>query len=760
MIATPTVVFALSVLNLLLCAGGLLFVYFDWNAARRREYLYLYFTEEKPSYDYFAAARRRRTQYTRLLMAFGVLTIRQFLSLIVTASVFQGGAWDSWMSWWSSGVSDPSIRLATNIWPWLGVLETIGLALLGYALLHEWRMRETEGSKLPLQILSVVAAAASILALLYTSGLLGPNAHSIMSWATLILRVALLGFLLFTLRARAAEKEVAGLLVFPATTITVALGVWLVMLSAGDLLHNPALYPLGLFVATAMLVGSIARGTLNDYEAMELSRHRLGRERGVIFTFLKRLGEAFTTDVEVDQVLGIILESALETTEASAGAIYLFNADKSELDPRVVLNFFPPLYLEAGGSLNERRTEDLEEQMRDQRFMPGEGVIGEVAASGHAQLIEDARAQKILLGTTTEYMRNRSMLIVPLRVRDEMLGVMAVLNKQRGSFGLDDKSLLQTLADQASLSINNALLTVEVAAQERLRRDLQIARDIQQRLLPERCPIVEGFQIAARGTSAMEVGGDYYDFFWVDDDHLGIVVADVSGKGVYAALVVAMIRSAFRTQAPNNYDVRDVLSRVNTFISEDLRRDMFVTCVYGILEVSTKQFTWARAGHETLLFAHSDHTVEMRSPEGFALGIIGAPEFSDLLEVETIQMQPGDRLLMFTDGLTEAMNSEGEEFGMDRVLESLGVPSETLNFEVTKGQGAEAAALATKNLTKAPARKKPKVSSNGIFGEEKDCKPAQEQEISEMKHLEAAVEEHVGDAPQSDDLTIVYLAAV
>ncbi len=759
MIATPTVVFALSVLNLLLCAGGLLFVYFDWNAARRREYLYLYFTEEKPSYDYFAAARRRRVQYTRLLMAFGFLAIHQFLSLIVTASVFQGAAWETWMKWWADGTAAPGIALATNIWPWLGVLETIGLALLGYALLHEWRMRENEGSKLPLQILSVVAATAGIMALLYTSGLLGEGAHAIMSWATLILRVGLLGFLLFTLRARAAEKEVAGLLVFSELTISLALGVWLVMLTAGDILHNPAFYPLGLFVAMAILVGSIARGSLNDYESMELSRHRLGRERGVIFSFLKRLGEAFTTDVEVDQILGIILESALDTTEASAGAIYLFNADKTELDPRLVLNFFPPLYAEASSNLSERRTEDLEELMRDQRFMPGEGIIGEVAASGHAQLIADARAQGILLGTTTEYMRNRSMLVVPLRVREEILGVMAVLNKQRGSFGPDDKSLLQTLADQASLSINNAMLTVEVAAQERLRRDLQIARDIQQRLLPEHCPIVDGFEIAARGTSAMEVGGDYYDFFWVDDDHLGIVVADVSGKGVYAALVVAMIRSAFRTQAPDNYDVRDVLNRVNTFISEDLRRDMFVTCVYGILEVSTKKFTWARAGHEALILAHSDHTVEMLSPEGFALGIIGAPEFSELLEVETIQMKSGDRLLMFTDGLTEAMNSDGEEFGMDRVLESLGVPPETLGENSTASHDAATAVIASPPL-KASTRKKPKIVDSGIFGEAAGCQPKREQEIAEMKHLEDAVEQHVGEAPQSDDLTIVYLAAV
>ena len=749
MIATPTVVFALSVLNLLLCAGGLLFVYFDWNAARRREYLYLYFDQEKPSYDYFAAARRRRIQYTRLGLAFSVLLLRQFLSVLATASVFQAEAWDAWQNWWTMGTMAPGVEVGARVWPWLGVLETIGLALLGYALLHEWKRpgRDTP-SRLPLQLLASVAALAGVMALCYTANVFGANGHAVMFWSTLVMRGALLIFLILTLRKRALEKPVAGLLVFPATTLTAALGVWLVALTLGDALHNPALYPVGLFVALALLVGSIARGSLNDYESMELSRHRLGRERGVIFSFLKRLGAAFTTDVEVDQILGIILESALETTEASAGAIYLFDGEKTRLDPRLVLNFFPPLYVNVSGGLSERRTEELQEQMSEQRFAPGEGVIGQVAQSGHAKLIDDVRADEIMLGTTTEYMRNRSMLIVPLRVRDEILGVMAVLNKQRGSFNDDDKSLLQALADQASLSINNAMLTVEVAAQERLRRDLQIARDIQQRLLPEHCPIVPGFEISARGTSAMEVGGDYYDFFWVDEDHLGIVVADVSGKGVYAALVVAMIRSAFRTQAPGNPDVRDVLSRVNTFISEDLRRDMFVTCVYGILEVSTKKFRWARAGHETLLLAHSDHTVEMLSPDGFALGIIGAPEFSDLLEVETIELHPGDRLLMFTDGLTEAMNSSGEEFGMDRVLESLGVPPVALNG-AAKGNG----------RLKEPTTKQIQAADAGIFHDSAGCQPSVASDSSEMQHLEAAVQHHVGDAPQSDDLTIVYLAA-
>lgn len=735
---TPTVVFALSVINLLLTAAGLLFVYFDWNASRRREYLYLYFTEEKPSYDYFAAARRRRIQYTRLLVAFGVLSIRQFLALVLAASVSQVEVWGAYLTWWRGGPLSPGIGLAVALEPWLSLLEVLGLAWLGFALLYDKNDHGKDahgGNMVPALLISGFATLWAIFVLCFMVGAFGKGdqAYTVVHWATLVVRMILLAVFIGILLKRDEKSVARGLLEFNPTTFTVAFVGWMIGSGLSEFSRNPSTYPLGLFFAFALVVGSIAKGTLNDYESLELTRHRIGRERGVIYTFLKRLGAAFTTEVEVDQILKIILESALETTEASAGAIYLLNTKENSLEPRVVLNFFPPLYVDAPYSLSDRRTEELEDEMRAQRFALGEGVIGEVAKSGRGQLISDVRAAGIMLGTTTEYMRNRSMLVVPLRVREETLGVMAVLNKQRGSFAPDDQNLLQALADQASLSINNAMLTVEVAKQERLRRDLQIARDIQQRLLPDHCPTVPGFEIAARGTSALEVGGDYYDFFWVDDDHLGIVVADVSGKGVYAALVVAMIRSAFRTQAPGNPDVRDVLARVNAFISEDLRRDMFVTCVYGILEISTRRFSWARAGHEPILVAHPENNIDVLMPDGFALGLIGSPDFSEMLEVKTIELHSGDRLLMFTDGLTEAMNSQGEEFGMDRILQSF--------CDNTSANGT--------------ANGVPPLGPLGEVG----CDPEPSDEPEEMRHLEEMVLNHVGDAPQSDDLTIVYLVA-
>lgn len=700
---------AFSICKLLLTAAGLLLVFFDWSAARRREFLYIYFNEEKPGFNYFAAARRRRAQYTLLLLAFSILFVSDFFSAIIYAAVSPVQEWTAWLGWWHSNwqVSShlsPAVSLASGLQMWNICLTSLGTFFLALGFLHHPSSEKTTWVDIAARC---YIAVWIVLVMGVLTGMFGLNVYLLSNLSNLLLVLLVtVGVVTFTMNNM---KDIVkpGLLNYDPMILGLSFILLWIGMAARYVLGNPLWTPFFGLIGSVPIVWMVAKGVLNEYEMVEMSRHRLGRERQTVVTFLKRIGSAFTTAMDLKQVLHLILESALETTDAAAGAIYLYNKETQLLEPRDVVNFFPPLYVESACVKSSDRTEILEDEMRHQSFRLGEGILGEVAELGQARIVSDVQAAGIMIGGTAEYLRNRSMLVVPLRIREEPLGVMAVLCKQRGSFENEDRLLLRALADQGAIFINNALLTAEVAQQERLRRDLQIARDIQQRLLPEKCPEVEGYDIAAAGSTATEVGGDYYDFFWIDDTHLGFVVADVSGKGVHAALIAAMMRSIFRTQARGNTDVRSSLAQANGFIGDDLRSDMFVTCIYGILDTEKSTFEWGRAGHEPLIVAHESGETDVFSPNGFALGVVPSPDFDELLEVETLHLKSGDRILMFTDGLTEAMDENEEEFGMQKILDIMNDP--------------------------------------------------QRDGLDNIQMMEREVAEHVGSAAQSDDLTIVYL---
>lgn len=799
-------VVGVSILNLILVVAGLLLVYFDWSAARRRELLYLVFTEEKPGQNYFASARRRRALYTRLLLAFLVLAVHQFWETNLFAVISEPNLYGAYLNWWRTlGTTPPSDPLqasallqAMRVQLWWHLSGILALILLGTGVLYEARGQQRalldrfSFILVGLWIAIVVVITARIYGFwgghAVTFNYLSPDAsisengrtlqENLKSWMPVILLAQQITFV-------ARALLVAGILValwrqsplerseseFSRTLLFGAFGFWLAgsigsrLTALGDsfiggLFGNPAALMLGQTASLTLFVIMIARHVLAEYEVMERSRHRLGRERQVIIQFLQRIGAAFSTAPELETVLDLILSSALETTEAHAAAIYLYNPETKQLGPPVMRHFFPPLYTDTSKAYEEHQsgaTEVLQAQALKQTFALGEKIIGEVAQSGKARLVPDVRVDGIVQGKTTQYFRDYSMLVAPLGVRDEPQAVIAVLQKQRGSFNNEDQSLLQALADQGALVINHVRLISEVREQERLQRELKIAHDIQQRLLPERCPTIPGFEIGAYGSAATEVGGDYYDFFEVDQDHLGIVVADVSGKGVHAALVVAMMRSAFRMQARQNLDVKQVLQNVNEFIGNDLPQEMFITCIYGILEVSTRRFTWARAGHEPLIVAHPDDSTDVIAPAGFALGVLGSPDFDQLLEIDTVTLQSGDRILLFTDGLTEAMNASGEEFGMQRILNVMShaqiAKSGLGEISTTQTTNAQAVAVSADQM---PVLAEDKLQIVDIS----PCGPGiAPDEPEDLVSMERAVEDHVAGAPQSDDLTMVFLAA-
>jgi serine phosphatase RsbU (regulator of sigma subunit)/anti-sigma regulatory factor (Ser/Thr protein kinase) len=210
--------------------------------------------------------------------------------------------------------------------------------------------------------------------------------------------------------------------------------------------------------------------------------------------------------------------------------------------------------------------------------------------------------------------------------------------------------------------------------QERIQQEMQVAQEIQHTLLPREVPEIEGYDVASMYRSAKEVGGDYFDFMLVNDNMLGITVADVSGKGVPGSLVMTMIRTALRLEARGNRSAIDVLDKVNAFVTPDMKKGMFVTMFYIILDSRQRIINFGSAGHNPMiLYREETDRIYYLKPRGFPLGI-DLPDpglFAKSLTQENVRLKQGDILLAYTDGITEAMNPRREQFGEQRLIKAI-----------------------------------------------------------------------------------------
>jgi serine phosphatase RsbU (regulator of sigma subunit) len=262
------------------------------------------------------------------------------------------------------------------------------------------------------------------------------------------------------------------------------------------------------------------------------------------------------------------------------------------------------------------------------------------------------------------------MMASPLVWRGETLGIVYLDSKGIAAFTKPDVELLSGICAQAAVALGNARLHQQLLEKKRLEQDLQLAERIQQSFLPRRIPKMEGFTFAARYDPAHEVGGDFYDFVRLPDDRLGIVVGDVSGKGVGAALYMARLTRDLRYFALAEPDPARVLSWMNTAVGESGQDDIFVTLVYVVLDAQQQKILMANAGHMPPIVrkkAEREVTI-LEEISGLPLGVMPNPEY---LSTEFV-LEPGDTVMLFTDGLVEAMNPSREMYGMERLVRSIG----------------------------------------------------------------------------------------
>jgi serine phosphatase RsbU (regulator of sigma subunit) len=264
---------------------------------------------------------------------------------------------------------------------------------------------------------------------------------------------------------------------------------------------------------------------------------------------------------------------------------------------------------------------------------------------------------------------NRLLISVPLAIKNDLFGVLLVEEANDGRrFRSRRLEIINGIAQQAALAIQNDLLQREMVVRERLETEVQLARQIQQTFIPESLPRFRSWQLSARWRTARQVGGDFYDVFELPKRRLGLFIADVADKGIPAALFMALTRTLVRAAVIENESPAEALRRVNDLLVPDTQQGMFVTAVYGVLELDTGRLTFANAGHNPPFWLHEgDGKVEKLKRTGVALGAVEQAPMSE----RTIQLEHADCLLLYTDGLTEAFSSDGGMFGDKRLEEAL-----------------------------------------------------------------------------------------
>jgi len=291
-----------------------------------------------------------------------------------------------------------------------------------------------------------------------------------------------------------------------------------------------------------------------------------------------------------------------------------------------------------------------------------EGMVGYVAASGTMRYAPDVRKDPYYIACEPA---TRSEVAIPLHVDGKLVGVFSASHHELDAFPEEQLRLLQAMCNHIAVAVHNARrFQYEKQERERMAREAREARAIQQALLPKSSPYIPGFAISGLSVPAGDVGGDWYDFIPFEDGRWGLVLADVSGKGMAAALLMSATRAMLRSLAQANCSPAEVLRKLNMLLVNDLPSGRFVTLVYAVLNPATRKLTFANAGHLRPLLIDGQNSRFLDTERGTPLGLVTG-DFSEC----AIPFPQGARLALYSDGITEAAGPDDKEYGPDRLRE-------------------------------------------------------------------------------------------
>lgn len=422
-------------------------------------------------------------------------------------------------------------------------------------------------------------------------------------------------------------------------------------------------------------LGAKARAQADRLEEEKLV---LAQEKQLVVDFMHHMVEALGEGLSRDELFQRIVHAAILCTGALSACIFEKRSD-NKMQGVAVEGLFPPhrpLPSQVNAKLTTR-ARFIEQVLKSEVFDINEGIVGQVARTGAGLLIADAAADPRIVKHDDPALAVKSVIAAPIRFRDRTIGVLAVANPADGlPFTESDFSLVMSLAEQAGLAVHNLESLHFQIEKQQLDLDLALASSIQQMLLPAAPPRFPGLDVAAHYLPTQKVGGDLYDFFVLAPTRLGIVVADVSGKGIPASLLMATCRTNLQQIAPRHDSPARVLSDVNRAMAGDVCRGMFISILYAVVDVAANAVTLARAGHELPLFSRRDPASgamvsEFVGSEGMPVGMVDPAMFDRVIADQTVAFVPGDTLVLYTDGVTEATNAEDKEFSGSRLADAL-----------------------------------------------------------------------------------------
>jgi len=291
----------------------------------------------------------------------------------------------------------------------------------------------------------------------------------------------------------------------------------------------------------------------------------------------------------------------------------------------------------------------------------GEGFIGSVAVSGKPIISHDVREDPVYVNARD---RTRSEMVAPIISNDEVIGVFDLESDELNAYSDDDLQMLTLLASQVAIIIEKVMLHEQLIEKKRLQGQLEVARQVQLELLPPNDPELPGFDISAYNFPTEEVSGDYYDWVRIFDDQIGLVIADVAGKGIPAALLMVFLRASLRAATHIGYATHISMAKVNFLLWESIERNQFITAFYGILDASNRTLHYSNAGHNPPLLIDAQGAARFIEWGEQPLGMFRDTRYHEHYHT----FRPGEILVLYTDGVTEALSPNGEEFGRDRLI--------------------------------------------------------------------------------------------